>query len=180
MARVRTDAEEKGINGAIARANELVAATPNPGFRSRFDNPANVEVHRRTTARKSCGISAIARPTHHHRRRHRRAHHRLRRGAEAGLAKSQGVRRRAGAVAAAQRREAGAAPDPGSRRGTSFRASSTRDVLDGVIDVDAGRSEGDGAARRARRGRAHRHFFGRFACRRSSKSCPSSATTRGS
>jgi cysteine synthase A len=41
---------ELGMKGAIARANELHAATPNSWIPMQFDNPANVEVHRRTTA----------------------------------------------------------------------------------------------------------------------------------
>ena len=41
---------ELGMKGAIAKARELVAATPNAWLPMQFDNPANVEVHRRTTA----------------------------------------------------------------------------------------------------------------------------------
>jgi len=41
---------EKGMNGAIARAAELVAATPGAWMPQQFDNPANVEIHARTTA----------------------------------------------------------------------------------------------------------------------------------
>jgi cysteine synthase A len=41
---------EKGMKGAIERVNELVAATPNAWSPSQFDNQANVEVHKRTTA----------------------------------------------------------------------------------------------------------------------------------
>lgn len=43
---------EKGMKGAIERANELVAATPNAWSPSQFDNQANVEVHKRTTAQE--------------------------------------------------------------------------------------------------------------------------------
>lgn len=43
---------EKGMKGAIERANELVAETPNGWSPSQFDNQANVEVHKRTTARE--------------------------------------------------------------------------------------------------------------------------------
>ncbi len=43
---------EKGMKGAIARAQELVAQTPGAWMPSQFDNPANVEIHRRTTARE--------------------------------------------------------------------------------------------------------------------------------
>ncbi len=43
---------EKGMKGAIARAEELVAATPDSWMPQQFENPANLEVHRRTTARE--------------------------------------------------------------------------------------------------------------------------------
>ena len=41
---------EKGMNGAIARAAEIVAATPNAWMPQQFENPVNIEVHARTTA----------------------------------------------------------------------------------------------------------------------------------
>ncbi|MES2879115.1 MAG: cysteine synthase family protein, partial [Pseudomonadota bacterium] len=41
---------EKGMKGSIARAMELVAATPNSWMPQQFENPANVDVHARTTA----------------------------------------------------------------------------------------------------------------------------------
>lgn len=41
---------EKGMKGAIERAAELVANTPNAWSPSQFKNQANVEVHKRTTA----------------------------------------------------------------------------------------------------------------------------------
>ena len=41
---------EKGMKGAIARAQELVDATPGAWMPQQFENPANVEVHTRTTA----------------------------------------------------------------------------------------------------------------------------------
>jgi cysteine synthase A len=45
-------AKEKGMSGAVDRARELVAQTPNSWMPQQFDNPANVEVHRRTTAQE--------------------------------------------------------------------------------------------------------------------------------
>ena len=44
--------KEKGMSGSIQRAEELVAQTPNSWMPQQFDNPANVEVHRRTTAQE--------------------------------------------------------------------------------------------------------------------------------
>lgn len=41
---------EKGMKGAIERAAELVAETPNAWSPSQFNNPANVLVHEKTTA----------------------------------------------------------------------------------------------------------------------------------
>ena len=41
-----------GMKGAIARAEELIAATPGSWMPQQFDNPANVEVHRNTTAQE--------------------------------------------------------------------------------------------------------------------------------
>src|SRR5471032_1456402 len=40
----------KGMKGAIARAHELVAAIPDAVIPQQFENPANPDVHRRTTA----------------------------------------------------------------------------------------------------------------------------------
>jgi cysteine synthase A len=43
---------EKGMKGAIARAQELVAATPGSWMPSQFDNPANIAAHVATTAQE--------------------------------------------------------------------------------------------------------------------------------
>nr|WP_315192034.1 cysteine synthase A [uncultured Albidiferax sp.] len=43
---------EKGMKGAIARAQELVAATPGSWMPQQFENPANIAVHVRTTAQE--------------------------------------------------------------------------------------------------------------------------------
>jgi len=43
---------EKGMKGAIARAEELVASTPGAWMPQQFENPANIEVHLRTTAQE--------------------------------------------------------------------------------------------------------------------------------
>ena len=44
--------KEKGMNGAIARAQELAAQTPDSWIPQQFDNPANADVHERTTAQE--------------------------------------------------------------------------------------------------------------------------------
>lgn len=46
---------EKGMPGAIARAHEILAETPNAWMPQQFENPANVEVHERTTAAEILG-----------------------------------------------------------------------------------------------------------------------------
>jgi cysteine synthase A len=45
-------AKEKGMSGAIDRARELIEQTPNSWMPQQFDNRANVEAHRRTTAQE--------------------------------------------------------------------------------------------------------------------------------
>ena len=43
---------EKGMKGAIARAQELATATPGAWIPQQFENPANIEVHVHTTAQE--------------------------------------------------------------------------------------------------------------------------------
>jgi cysteine synthase A len=43
---------EKGMKGAIAKATELIEATPNSWMPQQFDNPANIDVHVKTTAQE--------------------------------------------------------------------------------------------------------------------------------
>lgn len=43
---------EKGMKGAIEKAKELVASTANSWMPQQFDNPANIDVHIRTTAQE--------------------------------------------------------------------------------------------------------------------------------
>ncbi len=56
--------KEKGMKGAIARAEVLAASIPNAWIPQQFENPANIEVHARTTAQEILadfpnGIDAI-------------------------------------------------------------------------------------------------------------------------
>lgn len=44
--------KEKGMKGAIARAQEIVDGTPGAWMPQQFNNPANVAVHERTTAQE--------------------------------------------------------------------------------------------------------------------------------
>jgi cysteine synthase A len=55
---------EKGMKGAIARAEELVASTPGAWMPQQFNNPANIDIHVHTTAQEILadfpeGIDAI-------------------------------------------------------------------------------------------------------------------------
>jgi cysteine synthase A len=43
---------EKGMKGAIEKATELVQSTPNAWIPQQFENEANVEIHRKTTAQE--------------------------------------------------------------------------------------------------------------------------------
>ena len=49
-ARLELTPAEKGMRGAVARAQELLAETPKSVMPQQFENPANPEIHRRTTA----------------------------------------------------------------------------------------------------------------------------------
>ncbi|MCB2065872.1 MAG: cysteine synthase A [Erythrobacter sp.] len=54
--------KELGMKGALARAEELLAATPNAWMPQQFENPANVAVHAATTAREIIADFADAPP----------------------------------------------------------------------------------------------------------------------
>jgi cysteine synthase A len=43
---------EKGMKGSIARAQEILESTPGSWMPQQFENPANLEVHRQTTAQE--------------------------------------------------------------------------------------------------------------------------------
>jgi cysteine synthase len=51
-ARFELTPREKGMKGSIARAQELVAATPGGWMPQQFENPANIDIHARTTAQE--------------------------------------------------------------------------------------------------------------------------------
>jgi cysteine synthase A len=43
---------EKGMKGAIEKAKELIASTPNSWMPQQFDNPANIDIHIKATAQE--------------------------------------------------------------------------------------------------------------------------------
>src|SRR5439155_9272762 len=49
-AQIQLTPGDKGMNGAIAKAEELLKSVPNAFMPQQFKNPANPEIHRRTTA----------------------------------------------------------------------------------------------------------------------------------
>lgn len=51
-AKVELTPREKGMKGAIEKAKELLQSTPGAFMPSQFDNPANIEIHRKTTAQE--------------------------------------------------------------------------------------------------------------------------------
>ena len=78
--------KEKGMKGAVARAQELLEATPGAVIVGQFTNPANPEIHRLTTA-EEIWFDTDGRGGHRGlRHRHRRHADRHRPGAEAAQA----------------------------------------------------------------------------------------------
>lgn len=51
-AKLELTPKEKGMKGAIERATELAQTLPKAWIPSQFDNPANVEIHKKTTAQE--------------------------------------------------------------------------------------------------------------------------------
>ena len=194
--RDRADARRRGdARRRPRRPRRSSANTPNAFMPQQFQNPANPEIHRKTTAEE------IWRDTDGQvdilvcRRRHRRHHHRLRRGAQGAQARPEGRRRRAGELAGhhpgQERRAAEARPaqDPGDRRRLHPREPQRRDHRRGRPGLRRGLLR-DGPPARQARGDALRDLLRRRGGRRrsrspggprtpaswSSSSCPTSAS----
>ena len=162
---------EKGMKGAIARAEELVAETPGAWMPQQFDNPANIDVHVRTTAQEILAdfpdgldalITGVGTGGH------------LTGCAQVLKAKwpqAEGLCGRAGGLAGDLRRQPVAAPDPGHRR----RLHPEQPAHRAARRRDPGRRRSrarDGAALRARGRHAGRHLLAARRWRRSRRSCP--------
>ena len=93
-----------GMKGAIAKAEQLVAEREGSWMPQQFENPANIEVHKRTSAPGDPGRLPRRDRRADHRRRHRWAHHRRQRGSQGVVAAAADLRRRAGQVPRNQRR----------------------------------------------------------------------------
>ena len=152
----------EGMKGAIAKAQELIAATPNSWMPQQFDNPANIEVHVRTTAREILadfpdGLDALITGV----------------GTGGHITGCARVLKKAwpalkvfavepDAVAGDLRRRAEPASDPGHRRGLHPEEPRHRAARRRHHRRGGGRA-GNGAARRARGRHAGRHLVRRHA-----------------
>ena len=88
--RARADAGARRACAARSRRPRscVARACPTPFIPQQFKNPANPEIHRRTTAEEIWNDTAGRGRRRGQRRRHRRHHHRRRRGAEAAQARA--------------------------------------------------------------------------------------------
>ena len=124
----------EGMTGAVFAAEELVAKNPATSCRS----SSTTRPTRRSTAAprrsRSCATPTAARRLRR-RRRHRRHDHRRRRGAEAEAARRAHRRGRAGALAGARRRQAGACTRIQGIGASFVPGVLNRDVYDELIAV---------------------------------------------
>jgi hypothetical protein len=119
---------EKGMRGAVARAQEIVAETPGAVMPQQFENAANPLIHRVSTAEE--------------------------------IWNDTDDRRRTRSLACALRRRAGAAQDPGHRRGLRARHPRPRRDRRGGAGLQR-RELRDGPPRGAHRRRARGHLLRR-------------------
>ena len=113
------------MRDAVARAEALRGRSPGAVSLGQFSNPANPEIHRRTTAEEIWKDTGGAGRHLRGRRGHRRHHHRRGRGAEGAQARRARGGGRAGQGGGAVGRPGGQPPHPGHRRRLRARRSST-------------------------------------------------------
>ena len=125
----------KGMKGAIAKADELAATIPGAVIPQQFENPANPEIHRKTTAEEiwndTQGVDRHLRRRH----RHRRHHHRRRPGASRSAS-----RRCMSSPSSRRRRRCCRAASPARTRSrasarVSRQRSSTPPIYDEIVKV---------------------------------------------
>ena len=121
----------KGMKGAIAKADELAATIPGAVIPQQFENPANPEIHRKTTAEEIWNDTQGSSRHLRRRHRHRRHHHRRRPGAEeaqavACISSPSSRRPRRCCRAASPARTRSRASAPASRQKSSTPRSMTR------------------------------------------------------
>ena len=105
----------KGMRGAIEKAEEIIAANPNALMLQQFKNPANPDIHRRTTALEIWNDTAGQGRRVHRGRGNRRHDYRCRPGAERKKSRRENRRGGAGRQPRSFRRQARPAQDPGHR-----------------------------------------------------------------
>ena len=115
-AEVRITESMGGMDEAVAAAKEIAAEKGDAFICDQFSNPANPDIHRRTTAEEiwrdmDGKVDALVCGRGHGRHRDRR-----RRAAQGVEPRPEGGGGRAEGLAGDLRRAAGAAPDPGHRR----------------------------------------------------------------
>ncbi len=115
----------QGMRGAIARAEALVKELGEAHMLQQFQNPANPEIHRLTTAEEIWKDTRRQGRRGGERRRHRRHADRRRVGAQGAQARLEDDRGRARGFGGAVGRSARPAQDPGHRRRDSSPPSST-------------------------------------------------------
>ncbi len=105
----------EGMKGAVKKAEELAATTPDAVMPQQFNNPANPEIHRKTTAEEIWNDTdgKVDYPGLRH--WHGRNDYRRRRGDQEEKTVIQGYSRRARGIAGAFGRAVGAAQNPGYR-----------------------------------------------------------------
>ena len=164
-ARRRAGADRRRARACAARsqrAEELLHGDRRTrSSRSSSQNPANPEIHRRTTAEEIWNDTGGEVDVVRRRRRHRRHHHRRRPGAEGAQARRAGSSPSSRRTARCSRAASPARTRSRASAPASCRRSSTRTIYDEVVTVEQRRRLRLRAALRAGRGHPGRHFLGR-------------------
>lgn len=112
-----------GMQGAVDKANEIVAEREGAILARQFGNPANPEIHRKTTAEEIWQDTDGKRRHLRRRFRHRRHRHGCGPGPQGAQPRGQGLRSRASFLPTADRRQGRPTQDSGHRRKLHPRGS---------------------------------------------------------